>query len=295
MKNFLILFCFTLLTSFLIAQPVEQITIDTIKTVDPGTGLIQTKIIKKVRNNEERTITKSDLSDKKYRIDTIITFDPNTYEEKIKIVKVAIDEEVDTNVEVETNVEKNGLEEITIDTIITFDPDTREEKIKIVKKRKIKKKKGQATEGKQSKKTKLKPIYFPQGSQEAKDNALILKYIKEKGFKNVQFTEDGLYYIMEKEGEGGHPSATSKVKAHYHGELLDGTKFDSSYDRNQPLQFRLGQVIKGWGISIPLLKPGGKGKFIIPSNLAYGQRAVGKIPPNAILIFDIELLSFVGY
>jgi len=136
------------------------------------------------------------------------------------------------------------------------------------------------------------PISFPANSQQEKDNKLILDYIKSKGLTNVQRTESGIYYVMEKEGEGAHPTASSKVKAHYNGELLDGTKFDSSYDRNQPLEFNLGQVVRGWGISIPLLKKGGKGKFLIPSDLAYGPRATGKIPANSVLMFDIELIDF---
>lgn len=136
------------------------------------------------------------------------------------------------------------------------------------------------------------PISFPENSQQATDNKLILDYIQSKGLKGVKKTDSGIYYVMEKEGDGGHPSSTSKVTAHYHGELLNGEKFDSSYDRNQPLEFNLGQVVRGWGISIPLLKKGGKGKFIIPSDLAYGARGAGKIPPNSVLMFDIELVDF---
>ncbi len=137
-----------------------------------------------------------------------------------------------------------------------------------------------------------KSITFPADSQQAKDNKLILDYIASKGLKNVKNTDSGIYYVMEKEGEGDHPNASSRVKAHYHGELLNGEKFDSSYDRNQPLEFNLGQVVRGWGISIPLLKKGGKGKFVIPSDLAYGPRAQGKIPANSVLVFDIELIDF---
>lgn len=135
-------------------------------------------------------------------------------------------------------------------------------------------------------------ISFPENSQQAKDNKLILDYIKSKGLKNVKNTDSGIYYVMEKEGAGEHPNASSKVKAHYHGELLNGEKFDSSYDRNQPLDFNLGQVVPGWRISIPLLKKGGKGRFLIPSDLAYGARGAGKIPPNSVLVFDIELIDF---
>ena len=74
---------------------------------------------------------------------------------------------------------------------------------------------------------------------------------------------------------------------------MDGTQFDSSYDRGAPLEFKLGQVIKGWQEAIKLLKKGGKGTFLIPSHLAYGERGAGSaIPPNAVLVFDIELVDF---
>ncbi len=166
-----------------------------------------------------------------------------------------------------------------------------EQSVKASKRKQAKKQRKSKIDKKRKKNT-LKPLPFPQGSQKAIDNVKILNYIKEKGYKNVQYTDSGLYYIIENEGDGEHPTTASMVNAHYHGELLNGSKFDSSYDRNQPLKFSLQQVIKGWGISIPLLKSGGKGKFIIPSNLAYGKRAVSTIPPNSILVFDIELISF---
>ena len=105
--------------------------------------------------------------------------------------------------------------------------------------------------------------------------------------------ESGIFYQLTKEGTGEKPNDSSMVKAHYEGTLLDGTKFDSSYDRGQPLQFGLGQVIKGWQVAIPLLSKGGKGIFIIPSQLAYGNRSAGDIiKPNSVLIFDIELVDF---
>ena len=99
---------------------------------------------------------------------------------------------------------------------------------------------------------------------------------------------------MEKEGDRkGHPGPKTKVTVHYTGMLLDGTIFDSSVQRGEPATFGLNQVIKGWQEAVPLLSKGGKGKFIIPSSLAYGARgAGGTIPPNAVLIFEIELLDF---
>jgi peptidylprolyl isomerase len=112
--------------------------------------------------------------------------------------------------------------------------------------------------------------------------------------KGAKKTASGLYYIMEKEGTGAQAVAGKTVSVHYTGTLLDGTKFDSSLDRGQPISFPLGQgqVIKGWDEGIALLKVGGKAKLIIPADLAYGERgAGGVIPPNAPLIFTVELVE----
>jgi len=126
-----------------------------------------------------------------------------------------------------------------------------------------------------------------------KEDADMQAYLKENNLlEKAQKTDSGIYYIMEKEGEGEHPTSTETITAHYHGMLLDGTVFDSSVDRGQPFKFQLGRVIKGWQEAMGMMKPGGKGKFVIPSALAYGERgAGGVIPPNAPLVFDIELFS----
>ncbi|MEO1409626.1 MAG: FKBP-type peptidyl-prolyl cis-trans isomerase [Bacteroidota bacterium] len=129
--------------------------------------------------------------------------------------------------------------------------------------------------------------------QKQKDQQLIVKYLTENGLR-AQSTPEGLHYIIEQAGTGGHPKGSDKVKVHYTGSLLDGTVFDSSIERGKPLAFPLGGVIKGWQLAVPLLQKGGKGKFLIPSDLAYGPRgAGGKIPPNAVLMFEVELLDFV--
>jgi peptidylprolyl isomerase len=107
-------------------------------------------------------------------------------------------------------------------------------------------------------------------------------------------TETGLQYVIVEEGDGEAPEAGNIVQVHYNGMLEDGTKFDSSYDRGEPIQFALGvgQVIPGWDEGIGLLTVGSKAKLIIPSELAYGERgAGGVIPPNATLIFEVELLD----
>lgn len=111
-------------------------------------------------------------------------------------------------------------------------------------------------------------------------------------YGSAKTTASGLRYITELEGNGASPKATDTVTVHYSGYLLNGTKFDSSVDRGQPATFPLNQVIRGWTEGLQLMKVGGKTKFIIPSELGYGaQGAGGVIPPNAWLIFDVELIK----
>jgi FKBP-type peptidyl-prolyl cis-trans isomerase len=118
------------------------------------------------------------------------------------------------------------------------------------------------------------------------------KFLEENAKKDgVKVTESGLQYIVEKEGDGPQPKATDQVKVHYKGTLLDGTKFDSSYDRNEPAKFPLNRVIKGWTEGVQLMKVGSKYKFFIPYALAYGERGSRNIPPKATLVFEIELLG----
>ena len=108
-------------------------------------------------------------------------------------------------------------------------------------------------------------------------------------------TESGLFYNITKGGTGLSPSKGSKVSVHYKGSLIDGTVFDSSYQRNEPIEFSvgIGQVIKGWDEGIMLLKKGASARFVIPSDLGYGAQGAGaNIPPNSTLIFDVELIDF---
>ncbi len=110
----------------------------------------------------------------------------------------------------------------------------------------------------------------------------------------VQKTESGLLYVVEKQGTGEKPTLNDKVKVHYSGTLINGTKFDSSYDRKQPLELSVGSVIEGWKEGLQLMPVGSKYIFYIPSELAYGERGAGKdIPANSTLIFEVELLEII--
>ena len=105
-------------------------------------------------------------------------------------------------------------------------------------------------------------------------------------------TASGLQYKVVKEGTGKKPLATDKVKVHYKGTLLDGTVFDSSYDRGEPITFPLNGVIKGWTEGLQLMSEGSKYILYIPSDLGYGDRGAGaQIKPGATLIFEVELLE----
>ena len=111
---------------------------------------------------------------------------------------------------------------------------------------------------------------------------------------DMEKTSSGLFYRINKEGNNKNPKKGDKVSVHYKGMLLNGTVFDSSYDRNQPIDFPLGEgkVIAGWDEGISLISEGSSAKFVIPSSLAYGsQGAGGVIPPDATLIFEVELIK----
>lgn len=105
-------------------------------------------------------------------------------------------------------------------------------------------------------------------------------------------TESGLQYqVLHKGDSEQQPNARDKVKVHYHGTLIDGTVFDSSVNRGQPISFGLNQVIRGWTEGVQLMAVGDKFRFFIPSHLAYGNRSAGAIKPGSLLIFDVELLD----
>jgi FKBP-type peptidyl-prolyl cis-trans isomerase FklB len=120
------------------------------------------------------------------------------------------------------------------------------------------------------------------------------KFLAENALKEgVVTTESGLQYEVIKMGKGKKPTATDKVRVHYHGTLIDGTVFDSSVERGEPTEFGLNQVIAGWTEGLQLMPVGSKFRFFIPQELAYGSRNAGSIPPYSTLIFEVELLGIV--
>ena len=128
----------------------------------------------------------------------------------------------------------------------------------------------------------------------AKNLAAGKAYLEANGTKKgVKVLPSGLQYKIIRKGTGKTPTADDKVKTHYRGTFIDGTEFDSSYKRNQPAEFRVKGVIKGWTEALQLMKEGGKWELYIPANLAYGERARQSIPANSTLIFEIELLEVV--
>ncbi|MDD6553511.1 MAG: FKBP-type peptidyl-prolyl cis-trans isomerase [Prevotellaceae bacterium] len=137
--------------------------------------------------------------------------------------------------------------------------------------------------------------FFEQKNAEmtAKLKAEGQQFLEENGKKpGVITTASGLQYQVLREGNGQRPKATDEVECHYEGTLINGQKFDSSYDRGQTATFPLNQVIAGWTEGLQLMQEGAKYRFFIPYQLGYGERGAGQtIPPFATLIFDVELIK----
>jgi len=128
------------------------------------------------------------------------------------------------------------------------------------------------------------------GEKNKADGAVFLASNGKK--KGVTTTKSGLQYEVIKQTDGAKPKATDKVTVNYRGTLIDGTEFDSSYKRGQPVTFPLNGVIKGWTEGVQLMGVGSKFKFVLPSDLAYGPRGAGpKIGPDSVLVFEVELVS----
>jgi FKBP-type peptidyl-prolyl cis-trans isomerase FkpA len=126
-------------------------------------------------------------------------------------------------------------------------------------------------------------------ARKAKEGGQVAQYASQKGAVK---TDSGLVFISVKEGTGAQPKATDKVKVNYEGKLMDGTVFDSSYKRGQPIEFGLNQVIPCWTEGVQKMKVGGEATLVCPPSIAYGERgAPGAIPPNAALVFKVELLG----
>lgn len=122
--------------------------------------------------------------------------------------------------------------------------------------------------------------------QAQKDDQIIQNYLEENNISAKKHSS-GLYFNITQEGTGSNPTAYSTVEVNYKGYLTDGTVFD----QNNGYSSKLTSVIEGWQIGIPLLREGGKGQFFIPSYLAYGDRSIGSIPANSVLIFEVDLLT----
>ncbi|MBM6883042.1 FKBP-type peptidyl-prolyl cis-trans isomerase [Bacteroides caecigallinarum] len=145
-------------------------------------------------------------------------------------------------------------------------------------------------------------VYVRTKSEEIKTKALEAKYgeykkeneeflANNKSKDGIKVTESGLQYRIIKEGKGEIPTKTSRVKVHYKGTMIDGTEFDSSYERKEPTTFRADQVIKGWTEALTMMPVGSKWELYIPQELGYGSREAGKIKPFSTLIFEVELIS----
>jgi len=129
-----------------------------------------------------------------------------------------------------------------------------------------------------------------QAEKSAKEGEAFLADNKKR--KEVVTLPSGLQYEVVAQGTGPMPTATDEVTVHYTGKLIDGTVFDSSIERGEPTSFKVNQVIPGWTEALQLMKVGAKWKLFIPASLAYGQKGVpGSIPPNSVLVFDVELLA----
>lgn len=128
-------------------------------------------------------------------------------------------------------------------------------------------------------------------TQAQKDENLIIEYIADNNLQPIR-TASGLYYVIEKGGEGPYILDGQTLTANYRGSYLDGKEFDSSYSRGKPIQFYVGQMIDGWNEAMLYMRVGAKATLLIPSEMAYGERGYpGLVEPNSVLKFDVEILK----
>lgn len=130
---------------------------------------------------------------------------------------------------------------------------------------------------------------IPQVNVPTSEISAVEAYLAQKGITDAQKSNFGFYYKIDVAGTGITPTVCSNVTLYYQGKLIDGTTFDQT--GASPVTFQLGQLITGWQLGLPLIKTGGKIKLYLPPTLAYGSRAVGSIPANSILIFEITLVG----
>ncbi len=128
--------------------------------------------------------------------------------------------------------------------------------------------------------------------QESEDQALIEQFIIDNNIRDVESTEDGIYYSITEPGTEERPKITDQITVNYEGYYIDGTVFDSSFDRGEPLTIDLSRTITGWRKAIPLFGKGGSGIIMIPSRYGYGEDPSNGIRSNAVLVFEVEIIDF---
>jgi len=130
-------------------------------------------------------------------------------------------------------------------------------------------------------------------NQDEIDEQLIQQYIADNNITNAERTEFGVYYIIDEPGDssGVYPNITSTVRVHYRGYFLDGNEFDPGNFDDTPINFILSSVIAGWQIGMPYFEKGSKGRLLIPSAYGYGRAGTPNVPPNSVLVFDVDLVN----